>query len=67
MLMLALSCLQGRPMQAAAEDLLGLDPDGLQLTPGNVPTPGFERWLAPGNFTADGRQIETLAACRTAG
>ena len=28
---------------------------------------GFERWLAPGNFTADGRQIETLAACRTAG
>ena len=45
MLMLALSCLQGRPMQAAAEELLALGPDGLQLTPGNVPTPDFEGWL----------------------
>lgn len=27
---------------------------------------GFKRWLAPSNFAADGRQIETLAACRAA-
>ncbi|MCB9647096.1 MAG: hypothetical protein H6730_10950 [Deltaproteobacteria bacterium] len=45
MLQLATSCLQGRPMQAAAEALLALRPDGLQLTPGNAPTPGFEAWL----------------------
>lgn len=32
-------------MQAAAEDLLTLSPDGLQLTPGNTPTPSFESWL----------------------
>lgn len=46
MLLLALSCLQGRPMQAAAEDLLSLAPGGLQLTPGNAPTEGFEAWLS---------------------
>jgi hypothetical protein len=45
MLFLALSCLQGRPMQAAAEELLSLGPEGLQLTPGNAPTGGFEDWL----------------------
>jgi len=41
MLLLAMSCLQGRPMADAAADLLALEPDGLQLTPGNLPTPGF--------------------------
>ena len=41
MLLLALSCLQGRPMDAALERLLALCPDGVQLTPGNMPTPGF--------------------------
>ncbi|MFL5354900.1 hypothetical protein [Archangium sp.] len=45
MLLLALSCLQGRPMQAAAEELLSLGAEGLQLTPGNAPTGGFEAWL----------------------
>jgi hypothetical protein len=45
MLFLALSCLQGRPMQAAAEELLSLGAEGLQLTPGNAPTGGFEAWL----------------------
>ena len=49
MLMLALSCLQGRPMRAAAEELLALGPDGLQLTPGNAPTSGFAAWLAERN------------------
>ena len=42
---LALSCLQGRPMQAAAAKLWELGPDGLQLNPGNAPTPGFAAWL----------------------
>jgi hypothetical protein len=40
MLVVALSCLQGRPMRAAFDELLPLA-DGVQLTPGNVPTPGF--------------------------
>jgi len=43
---LALSCLQGRPMQAAAAELWSLSPDGLQLTPGNVPSLGFQSWLS---------------------
>jgi hypothetical protein len=47
MLFVALSCLQGRPMQAAAEELLALRPDlAIQLTPGCAPTEGFSRWLA---------------------
>lgn len=33
-------------MQAASETLLDLGNYGLQLTPGNAPTPGFETWLA---------------------
>lgn len=43
---LALSCLQGRPMQSAAAELWNLEPDGLQLTPGNVPTVGFGEWIS---------------------
>lgn len=42
---LALSCLQGRPMQQAAEELIKLSGFNLQLTPGNVPTLDFEKWL----------------------
>ncbi|WP_374826965.1 hypothetical protein [Aerosakkonema sp. BLCC-F183] len=45
MLYLALSCLQGRTMQSAAEDLLEIGANNLQLTPGNVPTPEFNKWL----------------------
>ena len=41
MIHLALSCLQGRPMQAALEELGSLGTVGIQLTPGCVPTPGF--------------------------
>jgi len=33
------------PMQGAAEELLELGAAGLQLTPGNVPTPNFWQWL----------------------
>jgi hypothetical protein len=40
MLLLAMSCLQGRPMQAAFDELRRLG-DGVQLTPGNVPTADF--------------------------
>jgi len=32
-------------MEAAAAELLTLGADGLQLTPGNVPTPSFQQWL----------------------
>jgi hypothetical protein len=45
-LLLAMSCLQGRPMARAFETLLALGPDGVQLTPGNQPTPDFERVVA---------------------
>lgn len=41
MVFLALSCLQGRPMEAALAALAELKPDGVQLTPGNQPTPDF--------------------------
>jgi hypothetical protein len=41
-LLLALSCLQGRPMDRAFAELLLPGVDGVQLTPGNMPTAGFE-------------------------
>ena len=50
MLYLALSCLQGREMNSAAEELLSLGTGGLQLTPGNVPTSGFRDWLRTHNI-----------------
>ncbi|MBL8918359.1 MAG: hypothetical protein JNJ54_05825 [Myxococcaceae bacterium] len=40
-LFLALSCLQGRSMRSAFDELSGLGV-GVQLTPGNEPTRGFE-------------------------
>lgn len=44
-LFLAMSCLQGRPMQSAFDDLAALDVEGIQLTPGNAPTLGFAEHL----------------------
>jgi hypothetical protein len=44
-LFLALSCLQGRPMRQAFDELSGLGV-GVQLTPGNEPTPGFHGRVA---------------------
>ncbi|MBM4777020.1 MAG: hypothetical protein GQE15_04890 [Archangiaceae bacterium] len=41
MIFLALSCLQGRPMQSAFDELAGLGV-GVQLTPGNEPTRHFD-------------------------
>lgn len=41
MLLLAMSCLQSRTQDAAFEALSRHDVDGLQLTPGNLPSPGF--------------------------
>jgi hypothetical protein len=32
-------------MEAAVRELLLLEPEGLQLTPGNAPTPGFETFI----------------------
>ena len=40
-LFLALSCLQGRPQGEAFRTLVALAPDGIQFTPGNLPTAGF--------------------------
>lgn len=45
MLYLAMSCLQGRPMESAAADLAKLGDVGLQLTPGNAPTRNFMGWI----------------------
>lgn len=39
---LAMSCFQGRTQDQAWDALLALQPDGVQLTPGNLPSPGFE-------------------------
>lgn len=40
-LFLALSCLQGRGQTAAFRELVDLGPDGIQLTPGNLPDGDF--------------------------
>ena len=45
MLFVALSCLQGRPMQSAFDELARLGA-GIQLTPGNLPTPEFAAHVA---------------------
>jgi hypothetical protein len=45
MLFLALSCLQGREIKPAAQDLIALGIDGLQLTPGNAPSENFQQWI----------------------
>ncbi|MEZ4297331.1 MAG: hypothetical protein R3B70_20370 [Polyangiaceae bacterium] len=45
MLYLAMSCLQGRPQMAAYLALARLGADGIQLTPGNHPSPGFKAFL----------------------
>lgn len=42
-LFLALSCFQTRPMQRAWDDLVKLEPDGIQLTPGCVPSFQFQK------------------------
>ena len=43
---LAMSCLQGRTQESAWRELCALGPDGIQLTPGNLPSEGFARMLA---------------------
>ena len=45
MLFVAMSCLQGRQMRAAFDELARLGV-GIQLTPGNLPTPGFRAHVA---------------------
>jgi hypothetical protein len=49
MLYLALSALQGRPMASAFAELAALGA-GIQLTPGNLPTPSFEAHVAASNI-----------------
>src|ERR1044071_5433777 len=45
MLFVALSSLQGRPMARAFDEIAALDV-GIQLTPGNLPTPDFREHVA---------------------
>jgi hypothetical protein len=45
-LYVAMSCLQGRPMRTAFDELAQLDVDGIQLTPGNAPTASFAEYIA---------------------
>jgi hypothetical protein len=66
MLFVALSCLQGRPMQAAFDELARLGV-GIQLTPGNLPTRGFREHITASGvatrrhhgFTFGARKTET--------
>lgn len=48
-LYIAMSCLQGRPMQMSFDDLISLPCKGIQLTPGNVPTKDFEKHVKVSN------------------
>jgi hypothetical protein len=45
MLLVALSCLQGRLQAEAFAELARLPVDGIQLTPGNLPSAGFREML----------------------
>ncbi len=63
-LFLALSCLQGRPMRAAFDELAPLA-DGIQLTAGNIPTRGFLHHVADSGVptrTHHGFHAEALRA-----
>jgi len=74
MLFIALSALQGRPMAAAFDELVALGV-GIQLTPGNHPTPGFRAHVAASGvatrrhhgFSFDARRTDTWrdGACVT--
>lgn len=46
MLLVALSCLQGRSQSDAFDALASLPVDGIQLTPGNLPSLGFRERVA---------------------
>lgn len=64
MIYLALSCLQGRPM-AAAFRALGKFGRGIQLTPGNLPTPGFEQFVADSGIPTKRHHGFAFAARKT--
>ncbi len=63
-LYLALSCLQGRPMHWAFDELVALGPDGIQLTPGNAPTVGFMDHVAGSGVSTKTHQGFTPRAIR---
>ena len=50
MVYLALSCLQGRMAREAVCDLTKLEPEGIQLTPGNIPEEDFKDWFDAQNI-----------------
>ena len=63
-LYLALSCLQGRPMHWAFDELAALGPTGIQLTPGNAPTVGFMEHVAVSSIPTKTHQGFTPRAIR---
>jgi hypothetical protein len=63
-LFVALSCLQGRPMQAAFDELARLG-TGIQLTPGNLPTRGFRAHVAACGVTTRRHHGFTFGARKT--
>jgi hypothetical protein len=65
MVFIALSCLQGRPMTSALESLAVLGPDGVQLTPGNQPTPDFEKALRKSKLATRTHHGFSFTAFRT--
>jgi hypothetical protein len=65
MLFVALSCLQGRPMQAAFDELARLG-TGIQLTPGNLPTRDFAAHVAASGVTTRRHHGFTYTARKTA-
>src|SRR5436309_2771919 len=52
-------------MGRALEDLAGLEPGGVQLTPGNMPTPGFEERVRESGLAARTHHGWTPVAFKT--
>lgn len=64
-LYVAMSCLQGRPMQSAFDELARLG-CGIQLTPGNLPTPAFAAHVAASGVATRRHHGFAFAARRAA-
>lgn len=63
-LYLAMSCLQGRPMQSAFDELTELAPDGIQLTAGNAPTYDFNEHVTNSGMPTRTHHGFSLSAIR---
>lgn len=65
-LFVAMSALCGRPMHEAFDALAELEADGLQLTPGNLPQPGFEQHVARSSLPWTGHHSFDFSRLRRA-